>query len=662
MDEKTVTKKKSDLVTDQVVLDKLSQNFIKHLSSSRRHKKPRIESWKKVDDMLANRKIEFADTTVHIPLGKANGFMKTWLSKIDNPLTFKYSMGELADMRKAKLANAIKEKDQITGRWNWKDLMGKVQGGSYGRAIYFYTARSPGGVYQSELSMLDVLRFHIDPRAGGEDKEKARWLGWGNVEFTREDLEDGVKSGEYYKEATNELLSTEGNTNKRTEEDMYEDYRYSAINNTGKTDIVYDEDMFRGYRWFETINKQRYTMLITEEGKIIQAKEIEKEWESGLWPVWTWAPNTSPTEFWTLGEVEYQMYVFVAQEASISQLLENSDKINKPQRAINIELIKNPAQVKYRRDSYIEVEGGEDVSKAIMDMPVPALENPMMVYDKLQFVQDSSTGITAGTRGMADEDKVAIYEGNMQQVGDIFGLLNKSYSEGYYQFALLHKWGFSHITKTMAVKIVGKDGLQIEKITKRDLKTKVDYDILVESSNAEAQSNNVDSKNKITFLAGYKGDQIVNQKVLFEYGASIAGLSDDETKRLLDVSDYATSEIVSDANDIYQKLLTLKPVDPYEGANTVFLSELNKLYWSNRSDINAQQAMVIENYMESLLPIVEENMTRDIMAKLSEQGAIDPSQSGKANLAEMGQELQDPNAVDGALDITKNTEAPLLPK
>jgi len=652
-------KKKSE--AQAKLIEKLSGQFTKHLSASRRHKKPRIESWKRVDDMLANRKIDFADTTVHVPLGKANGFMKTWLSKIDNPLTFNYHKGEIADHRRAKLMNAIKDKDSTNGRWNWKDLMGKTQAGSYGRAIYFYTARSPKGKYESELSMIDVLRFHIDPRAGGENKEKARWMGWGNVDLTREELEEGIDEGEYLKDATNEVLQAGGNTNKKNQEDLYEDYRYTAITATGKNDTTYDEDVFRFYRWFETINNQRYTMLVTEEGKIIQAKKIEDEWASGLFPVWTWAPNTSPTEFWTLGEVEYQMYVFIAQEASISQMIENADKINKPQRAVNIDRIKNLSQVKYRRDSYIEVEGEDDVNKAIKDMPVPSIQTPMVVYDKLEIVQASATGMTAGTKGMADEDKVAIYEGNMQAVGDLFGLLNKSYAEGYWHFAQLHMNGvFEHLTKSMAVKIVGVEGLQVEKVTKRDVKSKSEYDIIIESSNAESQSNNIDKKNKITFLSGYKGDQNVNQKVLFEFGADTAGFSDDDIKRLLDTSDYATSTIIADAHDIFQKLLSKTEVDQYDGANTTFLQELTKLYWSNRSDIDDVKAMFIEQYIESHLAIVEQNMSRDLLNKLSEQGAIDPRVGGRSNLRKLGMELEDPTAEDGALDIT-NQEGVVTP-
>lgn len=646
------------LVTDKSTLDKLSAQFKKHIETSRRHKLPRLNSWRRVDDMLANRKIEFADTTVHVPLGKANGFMKTWLSKIDNPLTFKYVRGEMADTTKAKRMNAIREKDQNLGRWNWKDLMGKIQAGSYGRTIYFYTARSPKGIYESELSMIDAFRYHIDTRAGGEDKEKARWMGWGGVEFARDELEEMVKNGEAIKENVDTLLTGTGNTQKISVEDRYIQNRYLSINSTGRPQDAYDDDVFKFHRWFETIGSQRYVMLITEEGNIIQAYKIEDMWESGLYPVWTWAPNPSPTEFWTLGELEYQMYIFVAQEASISQMLENSDKVNKPQRAVSVDRIKNLAQVKYRRDSYIEVDGDTDVRLAIQDMPVPSINTPLAVYDKLDQIQATESGVTPAMKGISDEEKVGIYEGNLQQIGDRFGLLNKCYAEGYWHFAQLHKHGvMENLTKAMAVTMIGTDGLQYEeKITKRDVKVKKDYDILVESSNAEAQSNNVDKKNKITFLSGYKGDQIVNAKVAFEYGAETAGFSDDEIKRLLDTSEYATSQIIADANEIFQKLL-VGEADEYDGANTTFLNELLKLYWGNRSDIDAQQSMRIEAYIEKHVPIVEQNMARNLLGKLSEQGAIDPSTGGANNLAKLGTDLEDPNAVSGALDINSKADA-----
>jgi hypothetical protein len=637
---------------EKITIEKLSSQFVKHRTISEQHKKPRLESWVKIDKLLANKRTDFIDGVVHVPLGKANGFIKTWLSKVDNPLTFKYKHGEIADIKKSLIMNGIREKDQNTGRWNWKDLLGKTQACAYGRAIYFYTARSPKGVYESELSLIDCFRFHIDPRCGGQEKEKARWMGWSGVELEKEELQKMEDNKDCVEENMQILLAMSGNSQEESEEDAYIKNRYSAINNTGKETTEHDEDVYRLYRWFETIGSQRYVMLVTKSGLVVQAKKIEEEWQSGLYPIWTWATNTSLTEFWTQGELEYQMYGMLAQEASISQMLENANKINQPQRAVNITRIKNLDQLKYRRQSIIEVTGNEDIRGSIQDMQVPSIQTPMIVYDKLEVIQATESGLTAATKGNADEDKVAIYEGNMQQVGDRFGLLNKAYAEGYYDFAILHKNGImEHLTKSMAVKIVGTEGLSVEKVTKRDIKTLTDYDILIESSNAESQSNNIDKKNKITFLAGYKGDPSLNQKVIFEYGADTAGFSDDEIQRMSDTSEYATSQIIADASEIFQTIIQKGKADAYEGANMEFVKQLVKLYSKNLSDIDAQQAINIETYIESSLEIAQENMAKDMVKQMSEQGAIDPSKGGGENLAKFGENMQETSVSSDSLDI-----------
>lgn len=657
-------KSKKDAISSEIIA-KLSANFIKHLKYSSDYKQPRVDSWKRVDDMLANRKIDFGESkVVHIPLGNARGFLRTWLSKIDNSLSFKYMPGEPGDTQKAKRMNAVKEKDQNTGRWNWKDLMGKTQGGSYGRAVYFYTARSPKGVYQSELLNIDCVRFHIDPKSGGMDKENARWLGWGGVELTKDELEEGVKTGEYIQKETEEIIKAGGTSQATDKEQQIINRRYDSITNTGKPgDSEYDEDVFTFYRWFETINNQRYVFLATKSGQIIHCKELEEVWKSGLWPIWTWASNPNMTEFWSLGDVEYQMYIFLGQEKAISQMFENGDRVNNPQKAVAVERVKNLAALKHRSNSIIELDGDAPARDAIHEMPVPSIDTPMIVYDKLESVKDRASGVNPSTQGMAEEDKVAIYEGNMQQIGDLYGLLNKSYSEGYYDFAQLHKNGvYENLTKSMAIKMIGVMGVQMENITKKDVKTETDYDVMIESSNAESQSNVVDKKNKTTFLTAYKGDATVNQKVLFEFGAETAGFTEDETKRMLDQSENATSLVIADANDIFQKLLLGVEVDEYEGADPTFLKEVTDLYWKNRTKIDGIKAQVIESYIEAHLVIVEENMTRKLIAEQSQMGQLGPEvlEGGGKRLGPNGEELQDPSAVSGALDITNNPGAPAV--
>lgn len=280
--------------------------------------------------------------------------------------------------------------------------------------------------------------------------------------------------------------------------------------------------------------------------------------------------------------------------------------------------------MRYRKDGYIEIEGNIDVNKVLQTRQTPPIQGPFLVYDKLETIVEGESGVTAAVKGVGNEDTLGIYEGNLQQAGDRFGLLNKSYAEGYYRFAVLHKEGvMQDLKKKMAVQIVGPMGLEIEMVSSRDLKPyQNDYDILVESSIAEAQSNAADSKNKITFLSAYKGDQNINQKVLFETQATIAGVDDDTVKRLLDTSDYDAIEVVAQADEAFQMIIGGHKAPLYKDANTAFLQRLHDLSDKYDHELTSEQHSAIFAYIDQITPVVEQNAARSVVAQAAKSGMI----------------------------------------
>jgi hypothetical protein len=202
--------------------------------------------------------------------------------------------------------------------------------------------------------------------------------------------------------------------------------------------------------------------------------------------------------------------------------------------------------------------------------------------------------------------------------------LNKSYAEGYYRFAVLHKEGvMQDLKKKMAVQILGPMGLEIEMVSARDLKPfQNDYDILVESSIAEAQSNLADSKNKLTFLGSYKGDQTINQKVLFETQATIAGVDDDTVKRLLDTGDYNAIEVVAQADEAFQLIIGGHKAPLYKDANTAFLQRLHDLSDKYDHELTTEQHGAVFSYIDQITPIVEKNAARSVVAESAKAGLI----------------------------------------
>ena len=659
------------------IRDTLAEQSLKEIDYSYRYKKARMTSWNMNEDMMNPDRItsdvkspyggstyqqQQGDTRAQVPLFKMHGFVHTILSKIDSPLTFKYIKGESADLKKAKLMNSIRDKDAKIGRWNFKDLMGKRDAAIYGRAIYLYLTRNDKGQYKSLLNLIDPKDFLIDPDVGGlcteeEDGsgvEKAAYLGWWNTKLTRAQLTKGVKDGIYYKAVVQELLDGGPNTSTKTQQDIDKDNR--KINGAPRERFK-NENQFIFYTWITTDeNDDRYYLVLTPSGDCIRCEPWKDIRKSEKYPIWTWASFPDPREFWTPSYCDYARGIFMAQEKSINQSLDNSEQINRPQTAVNVDYVRNLAQVRYRRDGYIEIEGNMDVSKVLQTRQTPPIQGPFMVYDKLETIVEGDSGITADVKGTSSTDTLGIYEGNLQQARDRFGLLNKSYAEGYYRFAVLHKEGvMQDLKRKMAVQIMGPMGLEIEQVTARDLKPyNNDYDILVEASNAEAQSNAVESKNKLTFLGVYTDDPNINQKVLFETQASIAGVDDDTIKRLLDTSDYDAVEVVAQADEAFEIILGGEKAPTYKDANTGFLQRLVDLSEKYDNELTPEQHAAVFAYIDQMTPIVEKNAARSVVGQAAKAGLI----SGGGGMVDTATpQNADPNATGNAPIATPGAPA-----
>jgi hypothetical protein len=635
--------------------DALAKQALKEIDYSYRYKKSRMSSWNMNEAMMSPDKVgsegklpyggyeNKGANMAQVPLFKMHGFVHTILSKIDNPLTFKYVKGSSADLTKAKLMNAIKEKDANLGRWNFKDLMGKRDAAIYGRAIYLYLTRNDKGAYKSLLNLIDPKDFLIDPDVGGlcteeEDGsgvEKALYLGWWNTKLTRAQLLQGVKDGIYYKPVVQGILDGGTNNITKTEQDVDRDNRKPS---GAPRERFRNENQFIFYTWITTDeNDDRYYLVLTPSGDCIRCEPWTDIRKSGKYPIWTWAAFPDPREFWTPSYCDYARYIFMAQEKSINQSLDNSEQINRPQTVINVDYVRNLSQVRYKRDGYIEIEGATDVNKVIQTRQTPPIQAPFMVYDKLEEIVEVESGVTADMKGTSNENTLGVYEGNLQQAGDRFGLLNKSYAEGYYRFAVLHKEGvMQDLKKKMAVRVLGPMGLQIEMVSARDLKPfQDDYDIMVESSMAEAQSNLADSKNKLTFLGAYKGDQNVNQRLLFETQAEIAGFDTDTVRRLLNTRDDGTEDIISEAEEAFEIIVGGGQAPIYKDANTAFMQWLNDLSEKYDTVIDHNEHMAIYAYIEKMWPIVEKNAAQSGSNQLANEGLISASMGDVAG-APMG--------------------------
>lgn len=625
---------------------KIIAQALLELQFARQYKQGKVTNWKINEDLYYSRKSKQETSRANVDLGQMSSFVHTLLSKIDNPLTFKFTKRKESQVKRVKYLNALRTTDQQKDDWDIKDIAGKKQAIIYGRAIYSYTADSLDG-YKACLDNIDVYDFLIDPSAGGIDIERAFYLGRYGVVKTKSELKKGVKDGIYLRTETNTLIEGSGNSTEMNQEDVNKQNRTWDTNVWIQQKEIGNPDKYKFWEWYTTYDGERYYLLLQEDGATaVRVEPLKNLFESQLFPFWTWAAFPDLTEFWTPSYCDYVRDIFMAQAVSINQMLDNAEQINKPQKLIDVGAIANLAELKYRRDGYIKVKSGVDVNKAVQTLTVASISTPIQVFQLLDGVQEKASGVTAGAKGVSDEDKVGIYEGNQANAADRFGFLNKSYSFGYKRFSKLYEYGVKeHLVKKVAIDILGPEGVEVVEVSRRDIFRKTDeFGCMVESSNAETALSEVEKRTKIAFLNSQSGNPMQNPQKAYEIQASIAGFEEDTIRQLLDTSEYGSAGLMSEAERDIEAILDGEKIPPNEAANTAYKQRFVTYMQDHKEDITFDQFTSLAEYVLKLDAIITRNMVAQANDFLFKQ-----------QMANLKQEPQG-GPVSGAMGATRTVD------
>ncbi len=601
---------------------KIIQQAVTEIEFARNYKQSKLANWKINENMYYGRKEKSVESRANVDLGQMSAFVHNILAKIDNPLIFKFTKRKDAQVDRVKRLNAIRVIDSNNDNWDIKDIAGKKQAIVYGRAIYSYYADSEYG-YCPHLDNVDVYDFLIDPSAGGLNIQKARYCGDYGVILTRQEIKKGIKDKMYLKTEGEQLLSGKGNSTDNTQETINQKNR-TYSNGIGYAEKeIESEDKFKFWRWGTTYDGKRYFLLLTETNKTaIEVCELKDKFASDLWWYWTWAAFIDLTEFWTPSYCDYVRELFMAQAVSVNQTLDNAEQITKPQKMVQVGAIENLLELKYKRDGIIKVKEGVNINEAVQIVQAPSIRTPMELFALLEGIQEKASGVTAAAQGVAENNsgaKVSIYKGNVANTADRFGLLNKSYSFGYRDFAKLWRMGVDeHLVKKVAIDLLGIDGINTEMVSRRDIFRKnEDFGLIVEASNAELELTEEDKRVKIDFLRNNGGilvapgaKPIQNAQKAYEIGASLIGFDDETIRQLQDTSDFGGTSLMAKADRDIEEILEGKTLKPNPAATTAFKQRIVDYLTNNEENVSLEQFNNLINYAASLDNIIARNMTR----------------------------------------------------
>lgn len=604
--------------------EKITSQIKNEIEVARMSKKPHVARWQKNENLLyeSERFKKDLETRSQVALNEMPSYIQTILAKIDDPLHFKFIHTNLADKKKAEKYNAIKEIDSDRDNWVFKDLLGKKQGIFYGRTVYFYFAEGDDTTeYKPHLNLIDVYDFLIDPKAGGIDIEDARYMGHYNVRYSRAELEEGIKSGRFIAEDTKRLLEGEGTDTSTTEEEINKDNRYAKYNSYNRIQDTTKLDDYRFWAWFTTYKNERYYALYSEIGdvciRLVRLKDVKP---SGRFPYWTWACLPDHAEFWSQSYADLARDIVMAKSMTINQMMDNADRINNPQRIVNVNSLIDENELRIKKRGFIRVN--TDAKSVFEEFNTPSIDTPLAVYDVLDNIMQRNTGVTGAVQGIAEEDKVGIYEGNQVATEDRFNLLNKSYSNGYKKFAILWKEELDeHLTKEISVKLLGPNGIEMTNFTEEDKEIAGDFEIIVESSNSQTKVNNEKTKQKLVLLESHRDAPFINPKVAFEMQAEELGFTKDDIKRLTNLDDSNIDIQVEAYRDI-EDVINGKAIKPNEIADTVYVEIINDYLLDKKENLSNKQYNNLEFYLQQVMPIVRRNMVRKAQQDIARQGML----------------------------------------
>jgi len=607
------------------LLGKVKEKALQDIPKARMFRQPKIGNWQKNEEMYYASDKKILESRSSVQLSRMQEFVHTLLSKIDNPLVFKFKKRKNSQTKRVERLNALRQIDQELDNWDIKDIVGKKQAIIYGRAVYAYYADSIKGQYRAHLEPIDVYDFLIDPDCGGIDIEQADHLGSYSVSLNRKQLEKLKDDPNYIKDEIETLLQGEGNGDEGTQEETNKRSR-TYDQNTQSKQLYMSKGKWKFWRWCTTLDGQRYYLLMTNSGAVIRCQELEEvfpvtdEYPQAMWPYWTWAAFPDLTEFWTPSYCDFVREVLMAQDVAVNQALDNGEAVNRPMKVVNVSAVQDAAQLKYRRDGLIKVVGeGVDVTKMVQFMQVPSIKTPIEIFNLLETIWEKASGVTSQQKGVEDvQGKVGIYEGNEAAAADRFGLLNKSYSFGYKRFARLYEMGVrDNLVRKVSVEIMGPAGIELAQVKRDDIFKKNDsYAVMTEASNAEQMASEKTKQTKLAFLSSKAKDPNsgINKKKATEIEAEIAGFTQDQIDDLMDTTGYGNAYQLSDADADIEALLFGEKVTPNLKANNAYKQHIVNYLINHTRELKTDEFVRISRYVEELDAIIMTNEARALQA------------------------------------------------
>lgn len=643
---------------------------IAQLEASMKFKQPRMAEIRKNEDVYFGKERPALKNRFNVPFDTVimQGAIDTVLSKSDDTPKLAFDSGQEEHKRSSmKITSAFEiETGDDKGRWASKDRLAKRMAYLSGRAIFEkYTESDPK--FRDVLKVEDYFNFQCEP-GGGPHLEEHMFLGTINNFFTKDALKLGADNELYDKEEVQKLINSDSEELRKQTEDEFLNVqkRFMALGLDLSAHNYVGQSMFNLVKWEMEFEGERVYMLFDPKTKacprFVPLKEVSP---SNRWTWVSWATHEDMV-FWSRAYADTYRVCGEIYRVLVNGMLENIQKRNWNMRAYDPSVFTESSKLLYSPDGLVKANlkpGMTSVSQGIFELQTPDTSGiTLNAIEWLNAFLGQNTGITPGAQGASDQTKVGIYYGDMQQVADRFGFLNKQYVQAWIDLGILFDWGlWRNMPEEYLVKVIGINGVGWEKLTKEDVDP--DYTVKVVSTNAEAAETALKAKLKDNALTRLTGNPAlmsqVNPKWLVEEILR-AGAYDDEAIRVgMDVQTDGSREVLLKAAEAIRKIIDGEwPLDLCYAATTGFMQKIIDYANEHHGDFDLKTYHRLNIYAAAHRDIVIENMTRRARTIIAQRSTAVPGKPGATPAAPAALPGATPSPMGASMAIPGAAPAP----
>lgn len=597
----------------------------RQIMSSTEFKKPRMERLNKYWELYDGKVKKKIRQLFNVPIPVFPGMIDTLNAQYDTPIQLNFKEGDAADYFKVLKINGAFQMEVMNtaqnSKWDSKLRMGRKQGIMNGRTILEYTVASDPE-YESKLNNINLKNFNFQPK-GGLYLENHLFAGTEDVEKTAYDLMAGAKTGLYDKDQVQELLRLASDRDYLPGDDHTRGDKLSRFKPLGldpENHNFIGQSVFKlashileikGHRYYLCFHPWTQTWLRFERWSEIS--------ESDLYPWVTYATHEDDENFLSKSFADDLYPSADAIVAMFNQELTNREKRNFGARAYDKDMFKDVRKLDeamHRPDALVPADtkgGTKQIAQGIYEFKVGDLQGTVNLIDWITGSIGRSTGANELSQGSVSDvnKKASVTFAEQKSVSKRIGWGSQPFQDMMADLGQLYIWGLKdHMPSSMAIRIMGEGGWDWDEITRLDLNTKKDIDVLIESTDQQIQESELKKKSRAEALS-----LVVNvnpQKRDEEILRSIGGYEDAEIAEFTDLKTYQDRKALAKASESIQMILREQTPELWHGANIAFIQKIVDFASDKRSTLK-EKFEILMDYAMAHKEIAEQNIERSVL-------------------------------------------------